>query len=109
MSFFGFKHNGLILVCQNCTRLKTQKSKGRTCSLVSYLQGWLEVLENQKSGIEMVGTGIDNDFFDFQLFYIGKYRENGKNRTFGHFGPLEDICHAPWSQENNTRDFSSKV
>ena len=41
-----------------------------------------------------------------------KYRENGKNHTFGNFDPLNGIFHAnfaPWPQEDNTRDILSQI
>ena len=69
MSLYEFSGslNGLILVCQKCTRLKTQKSKGGT-TLAPRLVISRDALRFQKTkklALKLEGTGLDKGFCDF--------------------------------------------
>ena len=54
--------------------------------LVISRDAW-RVQKTKKLSLKVVGTGPQNGFCNFQLFYIGKYRENGKNRMCCLFKP----------------------
>ena len=84
---------GLILVCQKCRQSKTKNLRGGQLMPLSQLSpGCLEIIENQKMALKVVGTGLENSFCFFQLFYTGKYREY--SQILGHFDPLKGIIHA---------------
>ena len=83
--------------CIRNTKSKTEKSKG-VGQLVppgQLSQGMpRRFREPKKLALKVVGTGLENSFCDFQLFYIGKYRETAKIAHLAILTPLNGIFQA---------------
>ena len=80
------RSNPSVIAIAKIQNHSNKNLRGATAAprLVISRDDW-RVQKTKKMPLKVVGTGLENDCCDFQLFYIGKCRKNGQNRTFCNF------------------------